>query len=280
MKSFSRHSTHYSVSTEWSLYLVRDEQSCIQLAITYEIIKEEPSGSFKQFREEILVRLDQRVKDERVSFLKYTLTEERPPAISVIPFVREKIAVVQTRWESVPSITDLLAHPGLVGGYTVEEAFPVKYERAWPLRTRTPGVCLLTLFNKRHDISEEEFLDRWHNGHTPLSLEIHPLWHYSRNRVISLIKPDSIHIDGIVEEHTRTRADLLNPTRFFGGPLRMLPNMIRTYFDVRAFLDYHSIKPFLTAEYYLKDLNTANLKHPKNEDSKTHRSPDLRIPNS
>ncbi len=250
------------------------------LALTYEIIKGAPSGSFKQFKEDILACLNLRVEDDRVSLLKYTLTEARPPKISVIPFVREKVAVVQTRWKSEPTLSDMADHPGLVGAYIVEEAFPVRYERNWPLGTPTPGVCLLTLFSKRSDISEDVFLDRWHNGHTPLSLEIHPLWHYSRNRITGLIKPDSMPIDGIVEEHTRTRAELLNPTKFFGGPIRMLPNMIRTYFDVRSFLDYQSIKPYLTVEYYLKDQNIAYLKHPKNEDSKAHRSPDLRIADS
>ena len=58
--------------------------------------------------------------------------------------------------------------------------------------------------------------------------------------------------DGIVEEHCRTRSELLNPTKFFKNTLMMIPNMIRVYFDVRSFLDYSSVEPYFTSEYILK----------------------------
>lgn len=136
---------------------------------------------------------------------------------------------------------------GLDGIYSVEQALPVSYTRSWPAKSRTPGACLLTLFRKKNDLSNEDFLNKWHNGHTPLSLEIHPLWHYSRNVVL---QSTGTHYDGIVEEHCRTKNEMLNPFRFFGGPVKMLPNMIRVYMDVRGFLDYRSIEPYLVSEYY------------------------------
>ena len=117
---------------------------------------------------------------------------------------------------------------------------------------KTPGVCLLTLFRKKKNLDYHEFIDRWHNGHTPLSLKIHPLWHYSRN-VVEETEPGSIELyDGIVEEHTRTRKELMNPFKFFGNPIVILPNMLRVYFDVNGFLDYGSVEPYLTQEYILK----------------------------
>jgi hypothetical protein len=173
------------------------------------------------------------------------LTEEKPPLISVIPFRKEKIAALSFDMRPQSSIDDNI--PGVAGSYLVEQALPVSYTRSWPARTRTPGACLLTLFRKKTQLSHDEFLHRWHNGHTPLSLEIHPLWHYSRNVVL---ESSGTHYDGIVEEHCRTREAMLNPYQFFGGPVRMLPNMIRVYMDVRGFLDYSSIEPYLVSEYY------------------------------
>jgi hypothetical protein len=105
----------------------------------------------------------------------------------------------------------------------------------------------VTLFKKKSDIDFATFIDRWHNGHTPLSLEIHPMWNYSRN-VVKKAVGGCIHYDGIVEEHFRTRSDLLNPLKFFGHPLTMIPNMWRVYSDVKGFLDYPTIATYLATE--------------------------------
>jgi hypothetical protein len=57
--------------------------------------------------------------------------------------------------------------------------------------------------------------------------------------------------DGIVEEQTRTRSELLNPFKFFGKPYRMIQNMMAVYLDTKTFLDYKKIETYLTAEYHL-----------------------------
>jgi hypothetical protein len=95
-------------------------------------------------------------------------------------------------------------------------------------------------------------LDRWHNSHTPLSLKIHPLWHYNRNVVEEKLSKHSAKWDGVVEEHMRTRSELLNPFKFFGNPLVILQRMIHVYKDTKSFLDYNTIEPYLAKEYFLK----------------------------
>ena len=57
------------------------------------------------------------------------------------------------------------------------------------------------------------------------SLEIHPLWYYQRNVIVEPVTEGAEHSDGVVLEACPTRRDLLNPTRFFGGALKMVPNM-------------------------------------------------------
>ena len=57
--------------------------------------------------------------------------------------------------------------------------------------------------------------------------------------------------DGIVEEHCRSRKELMNPFIFFGKPLKAPINMIKVYFDVKTFIDYKSIETYLVAEYHV-----------------------------
>ena len=63
---------------------------------------------------------------------------------------------------------------------------------------------------------------------------------------------DSNAWDGIVEEHMRSRSELLNPFKFFGNPVVILPRMLNVYTDTKSFLDYNTIEPYLVAEYLLK----------------------------
>ena len=88
-------------------------------------------------------------------------------------------------------------------------------------------------------------------GHTPLSLEIHPLWNYARNVVMEKTVDGSDHYDGIVEEHFRTRKDLTCPARFFGGFLEMVKNMAAVYKDMNGFIDRKTIEPYFITEYWI-----------------------------
>ena len=218
---------------------------------TYYLLGEIGTETYNAFGTRIMDFCTEYKRYPGIGQLKVSLTTARPPMLSVIPFKRRKIAAVQIKWADGVDPQPLI-HDGLLGSYRVHEDLPVSYERTWPVTTATPGACLLTLFRQKKSITRDDFLDRWHNGHTPLSLRIHPLWHYSRNVVEELLSNDSEQWDGIVEEHTRTRSALLNPFRFFGNPITIFRNMLRVYFDVRSFLDYGSVEPYLVTEYYIK----------------------------
>jgi len=175
-----------------------------------------------------------------------------PPNLSIIPLKKRKIAVISlynSGPQVPPSTFDI---PGFSGGYRVEESLPVAYARTWNDLVPTPGICLLTLFRKKKAISRETFLDRWHNGHTPLSIRIHPLWHYNRNVVLEKLTPTTEDFDGIVEEHFRERADLLNPLKFFGKPSNVVQNMMAVYKDINRFLEFKSIESYLMREYHIQ----------------------------
>ena len=76
--------------------------------------------------------------------------------------------------------------------------------------------------------------------------------HYDRNVVDRRGLRNIESWDSILEEHCKTKAELLNPTKFFGGVLKIIPNIISVYLDTKSFLDYGTIETYLTAEYHIK----------------------------
>lgn len=219
---------------------------------TIYLVRGTKSESYIDFKNRILLFAHEFVKNYLPEKLKVVLTENKPPKVSVIPFKKMKIAsisVVQDSNEPVPGIEKVF---GFVGSFEVTEALPVAYVKNWKDGVSTPGICLLTLFRQKQSIDYDTFIDRWHNSHTPLSLKLHPLWNYNRNVVENRGANNTEYWDGIVEEHCKTRAELLNPFQFFGKPLRIIPNMIKVYRDTKSFLDYGSIEPYLAMEYHIK----------------------------
>ncbi len=183
--------------------------------------------------------------------LHYTITVAPLPVVSIIPFRKQKMAAISVYAHD----TDVQHHiphtDDLVGAYSVTEALPVSYKKDWPDGSPTPGVCMLTLFAKKKNISHETFIDRWHNSHTPMSLRFHPLWHYNRNVVIARLNDSSAPFDGIVEEQVKTKTELLNPLKFFGPPHLIVQRMISVYRDTKSFIDYPSMEVYLTQEFII-----------------------------
>jgi hypothetical protein len=170
---------------------------------------------------------------------------------------RPEFAGVVTFW--LGSVDDRGAHARLLAdaaarsaGYLVTESVPRDWDRrTWPNGVRSPGVKLVSVFEQPARLGREEFIARWHGSHTPLSLEVHPLWRYVRNVVARPLDPGAPPYAGIVEEHVREVADLTDPARFYGGAERMAANMRRILEDARSFLDLERVASVVTSEYIL-----------------------------
>jgi len=219
---------------------------------TIYLVRGTKSESYTDFKNRILLLAHELLKNHFPEKLKVVLTENKPPMISVIPFKKMKIASISVVQDSIGPMSGIDKIFGFVGSFEVTEALPVTYAKNWKDGIATPGICLLTLFRQKQSIDYKTFIDRWHNSHTPLSLKLHPLWNYNRNVVDNRGKDNTEYWDGIVEEHCKTQAELLNPFQFFGKPHRIIPNMIKVYRDTKSFLDYGSIEPYLAMEYHIK----------------------------
>jgi hypothetical protein len=183
------------------------------------------------------------------------VTEAPPPKLSLFPFKRQPIAIFNVYDEADdPSryVEALQSAASSVSGYEVDEAYPVAYDRVWKDGEPTPSPILLTMLRKKAGVTSDEYIRRWHGGHTPLSLQIHPLWYYQRNVIHKAVTDGADPSDGIVLEACRTRGDLLNPARFFGGALEMVPNMLRVANDIKGFLDMKKTETFYATEYHLR----------------------------
>jgi len=214
------------------------------------IFREVNDESYDDFHSRIRGLVDQlKSTIPGLYYLHYTITLEAPPKRSVIPFRKDKIALISLKSEQFNYIDTLKNTDGYSGTFSVSEALPIAYKMDWPAGEATPGVCLLTLFRQKKGIDYETFIDRWHNGHTPLTLKIHPIYHYNRNEVTETMGDPPIHFDGIVEEHCRSERELFNPFKFFAKSGFAPVNMIKTYFDVNSFIDYKSIETYLVKEF-------------------------------
>lgn len=132
--------------------------------------------------------------------------------------------------------------------YRVQEAIPLDYERTWKPGEPSPGLKQVTLFSRKRGMTYEEFVSYWHGTHTPLALEVHPLFRYVRNVVTDSLTEGAPTYEGIVELSFRALEDVTDTLRFYGGKPE---NVKRIAKDVRNFIDFDTIDIAHTIEHVL-----------------------------
>ena len=131
-------------------------------------------------------------------------------------------------------------------GYLVTESTP-KGEPEPRAGERRPGVALVTTFPKPERLDDEAFYARWHDSHTPLSLEIHPLLRYTRNAVARRLTRGAPPLRAIVTEAVASTTIAADPVAFFGSEA----NRARAVEDLLSFVDFESLSVVLMSEYIL-----------------------------
>lgn len=146
-------------------------------------------------------------------------------------------------------------------GWLVSESVPLAYgdRRDWPDGERSPGLSILTVFDKSPAVDDETFYRIWHTEHTPLSFEIHPLWLYIRNQVVRPVTPGAPPIRGFVYEAVARDDDMLDLTRFFGcpdEPARLGDMVDRVNGHMATFADVDNLQCTPTREWIFKTVST------------------------
>ncbi len=185
--------------------------------------------------------------------LKIGLTDAPNPRLTILPLRGQNLLMVSVLGDvDTGAFVRALEGPGVeVFGYRVDASYPIRYERSWPDGERSPGIVLLTLLARNPKLGPDEFLREWHGVHTPKAMRIHPMWSYARNVVTARVPEASPPFEGIVEEHYRERADVLNPVRMFGGARRFVPNVREIARHVGHFLDLRRTENYLLSEWHL-----------------------------
>lgn len=172
------------------------------------------------------------------------VTHVLPPRVSLVPFRRTPVALISlTGTEAMlAAARAALAHlPGKLEGYAVDESVPVE-------RTEAARTTLITLFAKSPRVDRALFERRWHEEHTPMTLEVHPVVGYVKNVVRDVILPSSPPWDGIVTEDFADARDLTT-LRLFGRGPRALYEAVRVGWHVASFLDLGTIETYLATEH-------------------------------
>jgi hypothetical protein len=142
-------------------------------------------------------------------------------------------------------------------GYLVTESVPLEYPRRdWPDGERSPGITVMAMFEKPARLERDEFIRRWHESHTPKSLEIHPLRRYVRNVVARVLTPGARPFAGIVPEAFAALEDFTDPRRLYGGAHEKYGGFEATLRlmveDQKSFLDLANVHVTIMSETLLR----------------------------
>lgn len=148
-----------------------------------------------------------------------------------------------------------------VHGWIVTESTAKAYgeHRTWPDGVQSPGMSILTFFDKGKSVSDDDFYRIWHGEHTPLTFDLHPFWLYVRNQTLRAITPDAPPVRGIVYEAVSTDEDITDLTRLFGcagQPKRLMDQIAIVNNHMSTFGNTDTLQCVTTREWIFKTLST------------------------
>lgn len=159
-------------------------------------------------------------------------------------------------------VEDLLAEAGIRrAGYLVTEAIYRDYgdnehapPRAWPDGERSPGVVMLTIFDKPAGTDDETFYGHWYGHQSPMSEWMQPRCRYVRNTVVRALTPGAPRYKAIVAEAWPSAEHLTDLATFFGSPDGAdLGERIRIMLDsTKLLFDPATMRSYTLSEFILK----------------------------
>lgn len=86
-----------------------------------------------------------------------------------------------------------------VAGWEVEERRPIAPPEVWD-GSREDALANIAVLRRPAELTQEEWLHRWREEHTPIAIATQATFGYMQNLVVSRITEDTPHVSGIVEE--------------------------------------------------------------------------------
>jgi EthD domain len=147
-------------------------------------------------------------------------------------------------------------------GYLVTESLCEDYgttadwpePRDWADGERSPGITVLTVFDKKPDLDDDTFYGHWYGHQTPMSAGMQPRVRYVRNAVVRGVTPGAPPLRAIVEEAWPTTTHLTDLHTFFGAANdQEMGENIRIMLDsMKVFTDASTLRTFTVSEYLLR----------------------------
>jgi len=147
-------------------------------------------------------------------------------------------------------------------GYLVTESLCEDYgtttdwptPRDWPNGDRSPGIAVLTVFDKKPGLDDHGFYGHWYGHQTPMSATMQPRVRYVRNAVVRGVTAGAPPLRAIVEEGWPTASHLTDPNVFFGAADdQEMGENIRVMLDsMKVFADASTLRTFTMSEYLLE----------------------------
>ena len=228
-----------------------------------------PEGQPRQRTRDLLLNeAQQRLYDAGVNKLTMYIDDEystvRSPAPKLYrgPAISAEISLWVDDVEKHQELENILASYSFrIAGYLVDECMYTEYggnrhfrERDWPDGERSPVVMAVTLLERPHRLSYEEWIRRWHGTQSPVSEAMQPRARYIRNVVLQAVTPEAPPFEGIVEEAWPSARHITNPFLFYGASniFKLALNMYRMFRSVSAFLNFTKIRTSTMSEYILR----------------------------
>jgi hypothetical protein len=156
----------------------------------------------------------------------------------------------------------LLAGAGIRrAGYLVTESLYRDYgdnehaePRDWADGARSPGIVMLTIFDKPAGTDDDTFYGHWYGHQSPMSEWMQPRCRYVRNAVVRAITPGAPRYKAIVAEAWPSAELLTDLPAFFGSADGSdLGERIRIMLDSTKLLyDPATMRTYTLSEYILK----------------------------
>ncbi|MCZ7629684.1 MAG: hypothetical protein M5U19_11800 [Microthrixaceae bacterium] len=115
--------------------------------------------------------------------------------------------------------------------------------------TRSPGISTVAVVRRNPTFDPRSFREFWYGHQSPMSGEVQPRLHYTRNTVVHPVTPGAPPYDGIVVECWPSVEVVDDPIAFHGGSEVGEENLVVMLDSVTQLFEMGSLRSLAMSEY-------------------------------